>query len=97
MARTRFGFSRKSRQGHHRATNCHQVIICPTLFNHGTIGPLMATLNVAGAATAGFVGLAGFVLLKGVVNGVWGRLNPSGKSLEQTVGDTVGGIGLGGN
>jgi len=46
---------------------------------------------------AGFIGLGGFVIVKGAVNGLWARFNPSGKTLEQGVGEAVGGIGLGGN
>tara|TARA_Y100000310_G_C20281695_1_gene622917 strand:- start:52 stop:225 length:174 start_codon:yes stop_codon:yes gene_type:complete len=57
----------------------------------------MAQFNGTTAFMAGLIGLGGFVLIKGAVNGVWGRVNPSGNTLEQSVGNGLSGIGVGGN
>ena len=56
----------------------------------------MAQFNGRTAFFAGLIGLGGFVLIKGAVNGVVGRVNPSGNTLEQAVGNTLSGINLGG-
>ena len=53
----------------------------------------MAAFNPTGAFLAGAIGIGGFVLIKGAINGLTARFNSSGKSLEQSVTDTVSGFG----